>query len=155
MGFKIRLAEKNEADFLRLADLLINHFFKEHEMGELSARHFDQEKVISEIAITLGHDKTWVAETDDGKIVGSIGLQLGQLWYTDRSRYGDKWFYVLPEYRSQGIATALIKQVKEFAKTSEYPITLGIYNMDDIERKIKFFQRAGLKLAGSTFYVGA
>ena len=152
MTFVVRLAQPNESDFLRLLPLL-KSFSDEHQMGALSGEGFDLDKAIPEIAATVGC-KTWIAENDAGVIVGSIGLQLTSSWYSTKKHYIDNWIYVLPEYRATGVAMELIKQVKEFAKTSEHSIVLALYNMEDTERKIKFFQRAGLKLAGALFYVG-
>lgn len=154
MTFTIREAKANENDFMGLVELIVKHFAKEHEMGALSGKtELDADKVVREVAAVLGC-KAWIAEDEDNKIVGSLGLTKGASWYTSKEQYADRWFYVLPEWRKKGVATALLKQVKEFAKNAEHPVMLGIHNMEDVERKIKFFQRAGLKLAGGIFYVG-
>ena len=155
MNFTIRVAEKTERDFKAVLRLLIDHFVKEHQMGSLSANNkFSLEKVVSEIAIAIGC-KTWIVEDLTGGIIGSLGLKLTQPWYSTQSYYGDLWFYVLPEWRNSRVGQALIKEVKQFASGIDSPVLLGIYNMDDTERKLKLLQKSGLKLVGGTFLVGA
>ncbi|MEI6478496.1 MAG: hypothetical protein WCO52_05930 [bacterium] len=153
MKYVVRRAEKNPNDLSQIFELLANHFSKEHKMGSEITANFDREKALRSIIASID-TAAWVAEDENGIIIGSLGLLLNSPWYSHEHRYGDLWFYVLPENREYRLARAFINEVKAFSRESQHPVVLGIFNMDDTERKNKMMERLGMKLAGSFYYFG-
>lgn len=150
---KIKRLGLNEADFARTFDLIANNFSKEHQMQGLSAKSFDMAKGIAwwEKNVLCG---AWAMEDDNGRFVASIGLHEDAPWYSNKTFLTDGWFYVRPEYRKQNVGTVLVEVAKDFAAERGMTLMIGIFHMEDIEDKIKAFERMGMKLASANFIAG-
>jgi len=113
MNYVVRPVVKSADEFSRLVNLLIG-FAREHEMGRLSAKGFDLSKAIPWVANCV-ECAAWVAESDTGELVGTIGLYQTSPWYSNEAYYTDGWLYVTPEYRNSKVASTLLAEAKAFA----------------------------------------
>ena len=138
-------------DYTAILNLLLK-FADEHQMGTLSARTRNMEKAVHWI-IEHVRCATWVVE-NDGKVIGSLGLRLTTPWYSDTEYYADGWFYVDPEHRKSHAGSMLLEEAKKFSGERNKPLVVGLFTLDDIERKIKMLQRRGFKLGGGIFLFG-
>lgn len=139
-------------DFVKIFELLR----RMHE--EIGFGPINGEKAAQRIAAVLEDGTALLAELD-GKIVGSIGLQVSNPWYTDTGFIGDLWTYVIPQARSTRAAFLLIEAAKRLSKAQgDKKLILGFLGCSDestFERKVKFYVRMGLKPIGVTFQYGA
>jgi GNAT superfamily N-acetyltransferase len=137
----------------RLLDLLIGHFVPEHSMGRLSAKEFNFAKGYAWLTHNV-ECGAWAVEDEDGKFVGSIGLNVTTPWYSDGKYLTDGWFYVLPEHRNSGVGKMLIDRAKEFAEDSGLPMIIGVFNSEETEAKFDIMRRMGMKVVGGLFAAG-
>lgn len=91
-----------------------------------------------------------VAEKE-GKIIGTISLVLGDMWYTDKKFYRVDWFYVDNKKRNSRIAKKLLEYVKEYAKITRMPLILQITQGHDIDRKHQWLMRQNFEYLGGTY----
>ena len=147
----VRKAEPTDQDYKKIIDLGMK-FIVEHSMGDLSARDHNMEKGLGRMVAIVSY-AAWIAEVD-GVAVGSIALNEDTMWYSDKPHLVDNWFYVLPEFRKSGVGLALLNAAKEFAKERGLPLLIVIFNMEDVETKMKMMQHHGFKLAGGLFLAG-
>ena len=90
-----------------------------------------------------------VAEIDNA-IVGSIGLFIGDWWYSDDQFVGDYWTYVDPVARNSFIALRMIEVAKTIARGLGLPLVMSVINpIDGI--KVSRLYRRRLTLIGETF----
>jgi GNAT superfamily N-acetyltransferase len=149
----VRKVNKTPEDFEDLCDFLLVHFVGEHQMGSLSAsKKLDAEKCVLSVGRSVDY-AAWVVEVD-GDIVGSIGLFETTPWYSNTPYIAERWLYVTPEYRGSNTGRLLIEAAKEFANEKKLPLMIDIFNVEDVEVKVRAFRRMGMKLVGGTFMVG-
>ena len=143
-----RLQETSE-DLELVFDFLTSTFVQEHQMGPLSAVNFSPKKSIPFLvaAIQCG---AWIAEYD-GKIVGSIGLQVSAPWYAEINYISDLWLYVIPEYRKHGVAGSLIEIAEAESSEKGLPLMLGLFNDVDVDKKMEFLKGKGFRMVGAQF----
>lgn len=149
MTYRIRKAEENQADFEKLVKLLLV-FASEHELSSLSGKNPNLNKGFQWIGFNL-KEAVWVAEDENGEVIGSIGLHPTTTWYSDTPYLTDGWFYVLKEHRSSKIGTELLDVAKAFAKEKGMPLVVGLFNMDKIEVKVEMMKRKGFTQIGGLF----
>ena len=138
----LRLGDEHDAGAL-LALLRVMHA----ENGEAP---INVDKVTAHIGHVLEQGVVIIAERDD-EIVGSIGLMKDSYWYSDATRLGDYWTFVHPDHRASRIAKRMIKQAKMEAQYRGLPLYLGIVSPVELETKMKFYARLGLRQIGA-FY---
>jgi ribosomal protein S18 acetylase RimI-like enzyme len=97
--------------------------------------------------------KCVVVVTMGSKIIGSLGFwPHKEEWATDDSWVlVEKWFYVHPEYRSDGIAERLFDQFLDEALSRNLPCVCGVWSGKDVAMKDKFLSRRGVKYVGGMF----
>ena len=123
----IRQLTTSEEDFKKVVDFLIENFVPEHKMGKLSASNLNLKKALGWVIFNI-KEAAFVVEDNDGKVVGSIGLNRTSPWYSDAEYIADGWLYVLQEYRKSGVAGMLIDKAKEFAEeTKVLAANQGLY----------------------------
>jgi ribosomal protein S18 acetylase RimI-like enzyme len=109
MEIKIRIAE--EKDFQRILELIHELAVFEHQTDQLlnSAERMKAEKE---------YFNCYVAETNDGKIVGYATYIFCYYTWVGKSLYMDD-LYVQPDYRGMGIGTMLIRKVMDYARETK------------------------------------
>ena len=123
-----------------------------HEEAEIKLTPVNTEKTFSQVNEII-HRGICLVAVDDGEIVGTIGGKQIKDWWSDETHVGDYWFYVSKDKRASRAALML---VKEFISTSKkfFPLDkirlAHIFSGDGL-RKDKFFERLGLKKAGTVF----
>ena len=91
-----------------------------------------------------------VAEKE-GKIIGTISLVLGDMWYTDKKFYRVNWLYVDNKKRNSRIAKKLLEYVKEYVKLTKMPLILEMTQGHDIDRKHQWLMRQNFEYLGGTY----
>jgi len=126
---------------------------KMHSESEVF-KHFpvDVPKAAMMITSVLTRGLSFVAETDEDGVIGSIGGMVSPgLWYSSQPFLGDLWFYVDSAFRQNSAAIELIDIFLEEAKKHNLPVQLGHVAGSDLDRKDKFFERRGLVKMGSIY----
>lgn len=146
------MVEKNIASTERIFKFLASTFAQEQEMGALSAKNFNPRKSVEYIDRCV-MEAAWLAE-EDGEPVGSIAVVETSPWYGDQRYYADGFFYVRSDKRASTVAVDLLNAAKAYAKERNKPLIVGLFNMDNIERKAVFLKRKGFRMAGGLFITG-
>ena len=94
-----------------------------------------------------------VAEVDGRRIVGSIGVGPDQWWFSDRWFLADYWTYVSKGHRRSRIAVQMFTKIKEFADRTSMPLMMGVFSIDQVNRKNKLY-RKHFKSMGEIFFHG-
>lgn len=108
---RIARALNNVETFDLLCDLLMEHMHP--EVGQVA---LSTVKAQRGIAACLHGGAIWNA-TIGGKLVGSLAVMSNDgWWYSEEKCLFDRWFYVLPEHRADGIGKLLEAELQAFAK---------------------------------------
>ena len=95
-----------------------------------------------------------VAEIE-GQIVGTSGMSFVKFpWNDEVWIMNNEWLHVSKEYRKGGTAKKLMKMAMDFAKERKLPVTMGIINGVDTEKKKRFVQMLGWQHMGGNFIYG-
>jgi len=89
---------------------------------------------------------------NQGRIVGLLGLEVAQNWYSDKSFLADRVFFVRPG--NPGVALSLLRKAVEIAKIRQMPLMMGVVSGKDAERKSILYRRVGMKFIGGNFVMG-
>ena len=146
-----------EADGKEIAEFLADNFHKEHSFsinGKSPKIHWG--RVSHKINSVLLDGVVFVVRDEDGNIVGSVGLEETDHWWSNENFLGDSWFYVLPKHREitdgEKPSNLLLKTAMAYAKEKNKPIVMGIYNITSIEKAEKLFFKNGFHKIGGTYY---
>jgi GNAT superfamily N-acetyltransferase len=93
-----------------------------------------------------------IAVEEDGELVGGVALYESAPLYSVETGLYDMGFYVKEEYRRSRAAVLLRDAAKAIAADMGKPLLLGVSSGADLDRKDKFFTRAGFRRVGS-FYL--
>ncbi len=85
--------------------------------------------------------------------VASVGLELGQWWYSDDWQLSELWVFVDPAHRGHGHEKALIDFAKQCASTLKVQLLMGIVSDHRVSAKVRLYQRM-LPQAGALFLWG-
>ena len=121
-----------------------------HKETEIESSKINSAKMLDKINILLHSGVVLVAEKDN-KIVGTIGGQVSQDWWSDENYIADAWYYVAKDYRKSIIGKKLLQDFIKIAKEANMKLRLGHVFSGDIKRKDKFFERMGFVRAGSVY----
>jgi len=146
-----KLTEKEE-DFKKVVNFLLDNFVPEHRMGLLSASNLNLEKALKWVMHNI-KEAAFVLE-QDGKVIGSIGLNRTSPWYSDADYLTDGWLYVLPEYRKTGMAGMLLKAAKDYAENNNLPLIIGVFSKEEPITKTSIMNKLGLTTVGGLFAAG-
>lgn len=105
--------------------------------------HTDNAKKHFTTAITDKDHYAIVAE-EEGKPIGFITLAPKELAYRTVKTIELDILAVLPDYRSKGIGSLLLNEVKEWAKGKGYT-TMMVSSYSKNNRAIEFYQREGFE----------
>lgn len=144
----IRMAHPTDAD--GISELL-------HEMhAETGMGRLDEDRVRYTIATGIARQGgvVGVVRGDDGHIEASIGLFIGNNWYSQDPHLFDLWAYVGVPYRKSTHAKSLIGFAKSAATTLNLPLMMTVIANGQTARKERLFERQ-LPKAGSLFLFNA
>ena len=150
---RIRKLTTSEEDFKKVVDFLIENFVPEHNMGKLSASNLNLKKALDWVILNI-KEAAFVVEDNDGKVVGSIGLNRTSPWYSDEEYISDGWIYVLKEHRKNGVAGMLINKAKKFAEEKNVPLIICVFSKEDAIAKADIMNKLGLITVGGLFAAG-
>jgi len=85
----------------------------------------DHAKAAREVHRTLELGEAFVA-TGDGEVVGSVGFQVGEAWYSSQKLMMDKWLAVRPTHRRGILAGKLLLALEGEAKALGLPLFFGV-----------------------------
>lgn len=125
-----------------------------HRTADINLPPINGAKAISRISRCIQDGAAYVAEDAEGALIGSVGGEIGSDWYSDQPFLVDAWFYVRPAARSSRAAFSLLRSFRAAARDAGLPLRMGVFNGGDVERKDKFFSRAGLRRVGGYFVEG-
>ena len=149
---RIRKLTDAPKDFKNVVDFVVQNFVPEHDMGVLSASNLNLEKGMKWVLFNI-REAVFIVE-DDGKLIGTIGLNKTSPWYSDAEYLTDGWFYVLPQYRKKGVAGILIEAAKDYAKEKSLPLIVGVFSKEDALGKAGIMNKLGLITVGGLFATG-
>ena len=129
---------------------LIHLLYSMHKETIIKIPNINSVKLINKISHLIHNGLILVAEKDK-KIVGSIGGQIVEDWWSDEKYIADAWFYVYKNNRKSTIAIRLLKSFMKITKEAKLKLRLGHIFSGDMDRKDKFFTKIGLQKVGSTF----
>ena len=77
----------------------------------------------------------------DGEIAGSIGMRLGNFWYSDDWHIEELWNFVGEDYRRSEYAKNLIQFGKWAAETMKLVLNIDIISTHRTEAKVSLYSR--------------
>lgn len=90
-----------------------------------------------------------------GRIIGTIGIEPRQFQWNKATWFlGDAFFYVNPNYRRSGVATALLHAAKLYAAARRAPLVLAILTGDQPEKLERYYSIQGGIYAGGIMTFG-
>lgn len=100
------------------------------EYREVSHIRLSPEKTAQAAYRVIAEGMTFLARDADGTPIGTLGLTELEYWFADETFLQDRWFYVRPAYRANGVGSALIRAAKDEATRLEKIVYLTIQNPD-------------------------
>lgn len=122
-----------------------------HENTEMNVSPINSEKLISKVNELIHKGIIFIAIDEKNNLAGSIGGCIARDWWSDEPYLSDCWFYVSPKYRGSSASMKLAKRFVKAGKENKLSVRLGHIFSGKIEKKDKFFERLGMKKAGSVF----
>lgn len=121
--FTIELvSEVNEEIFVEVFALtLLLH----EEAGILP---LDREKAAESVYKTLSQGMSLIARSDEGKVIGTLGIIEQPIYYSTETMLWDKWIFVLPEWRNGDVGKSLLTAAKDVAEAKEKILVIQINN---------------------------
>ena len=115
----------------------------------------DEEKCISFLTDSIQHHVV-LKKTEEGKLLGHMGLRAESHWYTNDAALYEYYVYVHPEHRKTRTAFELYKVAKSVAQSVKLPFFYGTFRKpeSDFERVNKFLKRQGGQQIGSQYFIG-
>jgi GNAT superfamily N-acetyltransferase len=112
---------------------------------------FDPDKVAWWTARAIGKHLVVGVETAAGELAGAIALDDEAPRYSSSAALWDIGFFVAPQHRRSRAAFLLRDAAIAIALDMGLPLFLGVTSGTDLERKAKFFTRAGFKPIGAMY----
>lgn len=109
-----------------------------HKENGVAPANWDKVEAVVRNVVETG---AAVIALDGEDIVGSIGVVIQPLWYSDEQFVRDMWVFVHPMYRRTRIARTLFDMVVDFARGLERPAIFTVTSPKDTERKVEFYRR--------------
>lgn len=144
---EITLSWAENKDLDRLVALL-------HVMhGEVGRFPISMKKVTLKAATLLRKGRILMASSE-GQLLGSIGLEADEPWYSDASLIGDSWIFVRPDVPHRlTVFRAMVAEVKKYAQAVGLPLVLSLNTAKDTRRKGDLFARYGEEIMRAFEYV--
>ena len=147
----IRRLEQSSRDITDLARLLIDM----HASSGLALPPLNMTKVLQAVWECEQSGIVFVAEREtDGGLTGAIGIVETPHWFSDETFLTDRFYYVRQEDRASGAAVGLLNAAKKYASILQKPLSVAVWNGEDVERKDRFFERKGMRRVGGIYLTG-
>lgn len=88
-----------------------------------------------------------------GVIEASIGLYVGNWWYSQHEHVEDLWAFVSEPYRKSEHAKSLLQWAKHASTLLERPLLMGVLSNERTAAKIKLYERQLGPAVGALFVV--
>jgi ABC-type transport system substrate-binding protein len=88
-----------------------------------------------------------------GVIEASVGLYIGNWWYSQNQHCEDLWNFVSEPYRKSEHAKALLQWAKHAASFLEKPLLMGVLSNERTQAKIRLYERQLGPQIGALFVV--
>lgn len=140
---KVRVGRPDDFDAMMV---LLREMHADNGMAQLA-----EDKVVPLLQCALAQHRAVVGVIDgpDG-IAASVGLIIGQWWYSHDAHLEDCWNFVREPYRHMRFAQPLIEFSKKAANGMGLPLLMGIMTEKRVEAKVRLYERK-LPLAGALF----
>lgn len=100
-----------------------------------------------------------VIDGDAGNVIGTIGLFISQMWYSEQHHLAEMWLFIRPEARNGKIQADLF-QFAEWARQqmqsgSDHPwiVTTSVSSPKRLPAKLRLWRRYA-KQVGGIFFIG-
>lgn len=128
----VRFATAEDAETI-LALLRIMH-------SEIGLSSLSEKKVRGQIAACLDRGAIILA-TEGDVIAGTMGLLLGQIWYSDDWILTETWTFVHPDHRRSRHIRNMLEASKVAARRMEMPLTVSVTSDQRTAGKCRLFAR--------------
>lgn len=135
-------------DMRPLVTFLIGRFHSEYAEWFPSV---SVDKVIRYVGDLVENGVVFIAENDNGDILGVLSGKVGCYWFTDEQMVQDGFFYVAPEHRGTRCASALIKSLKAWADMKGLKLECAAISGGDVDRRDRFYERNGFARIGGVY----
>lgn len=89
-----------------------------------------------------------IVYSNNGVIVGILGVTIEKFWWTKNEVMTDVLFYIKPEFRSFSAYKRMLSAAEAFAKLNKLPLALLFFSTKDLEKKYQMILRRGYKTLG-------
>jgi hypothetical protein len=130
-------------------DAILKLLKEMHE--EVSIYVMSEPKVIDKIDNVISSGVCFLAVVDD-EVVGSLGCEPCQPWYSEDVYLGERWTFVKEDFRRSTIARDLLKLADDFSTKMDMVLVIGVFSPKHTAGKNALFRRV-FKPMGE-FFVG-
>jgi len=130
-------------------DTILDLLKEMHE--EVSIYTMNEDKIIDKIDTIINNGVCFLAVVDD-EVVGSLGCEPSQTWYSDDVFLGERWTFVKEDYRRSTIAKDLLNIADDFSTKMDMILVIGVFSPKRTAGKNALFRRV-FKPMGE-FFVG-
>lgn len=104
---------------------------------------FSMRKVTAQVNNLLRRGRILIA-TVDNQLVGSIGLEADEPWYSEETIIGDSWIFVRDDVPNRlTIFRAMVAETKKYAQAVGMKLVLSLNTVKETKRKGNLFERYG------------
>lgn len=141
-----------QADEKAIFDLLMTRAAEENALAPVN-----EFKVLSTIKLATERKGAVIGVIEEqSEIAASVGLIMGQFWYSEQWHYQDLWCYVHPEYRrhrrgNTNFAQMLLQFVKWWGEQAGACVFMGVATTDRTLAKVRLFARQ-MPIIGAGFW---
>jgi hypothetical protein len=147
----IRRLEQSSRDVTDLLRLLMDM----HATSGLDLPPLNMTKVLQSVWACEQTGVVFVAEKEtDGAIVGALGIVEQAHWFSVDTFLADRFYYVRQGDRTSAAAVGLLNAAKKYASILQKPLSVSVWNGEDVARKDAFFERKGLRRVGGIYLTG-
>lgn len=115
MGVVVRYADPEDANTLHVFLMLVS--------GPAAIGRVDPVKSLTEIHRVIKEDVAIIAEID-GELVGSLGIMRVPWWYGPDEFLTDRWFFLYPALKNQGVGAALLGEAHGIGVQAKLPVII-------------------------------
>lgn len=143
-SIKIRQADAYDAvNLLRLAEAGIKE-------NVVNYPDFDPTVALGWASAVIAQGAVFVADLD-GRIVGSLGLELNSYPWSRAQHLQTAWFYVIPNFRQHGTAENLMRAAEAFVDKHGVRLHIELAGGVDADLKDRWMTKRGYQYAGGCF----
>ena len=107
---------------------------------EVGMFNMSETKVANKIDTVIQNGVCFVATVGE-EIVGTLGLEPGDMWYSDDGFLSERWTFVKKKFRRSTIGKDLLRLADEYGHWSNQPVVAGVFSPNQVARKNALFRR--------------